>query len=178
MVWYDIFFYFVWISCPQLNGFAWSNLEIVLMLCQCCSAIIKHWCDINTLLATNVEHNAVWAAVRKVNSISSRPNTPIWTSCDVVPCHSLGFCLCHTEQSSMLPFLSLWRAAATFRPPLILPCSGLNTHARTSATSNSSSLDSSPSCCSSKLLVQFIVGQVAWLIIMADNYGIMFLVKL
>ena len=76
-------------------GFVWSDLEIVFMLCQHCSAMIKHGCDINTVLTTNTEHNAIWTAVGKVNSISSRPNTPIWTSCDVAPSHSLGFYHCH-----------------------------------------------------------------------------------
>jgi len=39
-------------------------------------------------------------------------------SLNTAPCHSLGPCRCHTEQSSALPLHSLWGAAAAIRPPL------------------------------------------------------------
>jgi len=49
--------------------------------------------------------------------------TPSCLSTDTAPCHSLGPCRCHTEQSSALPLCSLSRAAAAKRPLL---CSGLS----------------------------------------------------
>jgi len=55
--------------------------------------------------------------------LSLGPSCP---SPDRGPCYSFGPCRCHREQSSALPLCSLWGAAAAMRPPLSLPCSGLN----------------------------------------------------
>jgi len=51
-----------------------------------------------------------------VQTLSLTPSCP---SPDTAPCCSLRPCLCHTEQSSALPFCFLWGAAAAMRPPLM-----------------------------------------------------------
>lgn len=46
--------------------------------CCCVSAAQQqpqHWCFNNPVLATNMKHRAMWAAIRKVTSISARSGT-------------------------------------------------------------------------------------------------------
>jgi len=83
---YGISLWLIWISCP---GFASSqplvrpqpsHWSVVMVVERWCYASTlqqwpKHWCIINTVLATDPKHNTVRASMKKVNSILDRPST-------------------------------------------------------------------------------------------------------
>lgn len=47
--------------------------------CWCCATTVrqqpKHWCAVNTILVINLKRGIIQAAMRKVNTIPSRPST-------------------------------------------------------------------------------------------------------
>ena len=69
-------------SCPAPACHWWGGAKILERQPWCCASTgqqqPKHWCVINTFLATSTEHSTIRAAMGRINSISARPNTKLF----------------------------------------------------------------------------------------------------